>query len=159
MCHQLHDFRPAGIRAGTRAGFANDNVLAPLGKGIGKRGGRAFALVGKGASRALLAPVLALSLLSEAWAASSFGDMADNVKDELTRFGPLLQAGFALGGFFLVGLGLWQLWAKSQQPGAPKGGAIIAILIGCGLLGAATIAQMGAGTLGTGSPELSEIGL
>ena len=92
-------------------------------------------------------------------AASSFGDMADNVKNELTRFGPLLQAGFALGGFALVGLGLWQLWSRSQQPGAPKGGAIIAIVIGCCLLGLATITQMGAGTLGTGTPELSEIGL
>lgn len=92
-------------------------------------------------------------------AASSFGDMADNVKNELTRFGPLLQAGFALGGFTLVGLGLWQLWSRSQQPGAPKGGAIIAIIIGCCLLGLATITQMGAGTLGTGTPELSEIGL
>ena len=92
-------------------------------------------------------------------AASRFGDMADNVKNELTRFGPLLQAGFALGGFALVGLGLWQLWSRSQQPGAPKGGAIIAIIIGCCLLGLATITQMGAGTLGTGTPELSEIGL
>ena len=101
----------------------------------------------------------ALCTATQALAASSFGDMADNVKNELTRFGPLLQAAFALGGFFLVGLGLWQLWARSQQPGAPKGGAIIAIIIGCGLLGVATIAQMGAGTLGTGSPELSEIGL
>ena len=91
--------------------------------------------------------------------AASFGDMADSVKSEMTKFGPLLQAGFALGGFFLVGLGLWQLWARSQQPGSPKGSAITAILIGCGLLGAATIAQMGAGTLGTGSPELNEIGL
>ena len=91
--------------------------------------------------------------------AASFGDMADNVKSEMTRFGPLLQAGFALGGFFLVGLGLWQLWARSQQPGSPKGSAIMAIVIGCGLLGAATIAQMGSGTLGTGSPELNEIGL
>ncbi len=91
--------------------------------------------------------------------AASFGDMADNVKSEMTRFGPVLQAGFALGGFFLVGLGLWQLWARSQQPGSPKGSAIMAIVIGCGLLGAATIAQMGSGTLGTGSPELNEIGL
>ncbi len=107
--------------------------------------------------RAALAGFLALSPVS-AYAAS-FGDMADNVKSEMTRFGPLLQAGFALGGFFLVGLGLWQLWARSQQPGSPKGSAIMAIVIGCGLLGAATIAQMGSGTLGTGSPELNEIGL
>ena len=96
---------------------------------------------------------------TNALAATSFGDMADNLKGELSRFGPLLQAGFALGGFFLVGLGLWQLWSRSQQPGQPKGSAIIAIVIGCGLLGAATVAQMGAGSLGTGTPELSEIGL
>lgn len=107
----------------------------------------------------LMFSCLMLFTATGAQAASSFGDMADNVKNELTRFGPLLQAAFALGGFFLVGLGLWQLWARSQQPGAPKGGAIIAIIIGCGLLGVATIAQMGAGTLGTGTPELSEIGL
>ncbi len=100
-----------------------------------------------------------LALLPVPAIAASFGDMADNVKSEMTRFGPLLQAGFALGGFFLVGLGLWQLWARSQQPGSPKGSAIMAIIIGCGLLGAATIAQMGSGTLGTGSPELNEIGL
>ncbi len=110
--------------------------------------------------RSGIALTFALSLAGPARAlAASFGDMADNVKTELTRFGPLLQAAFALGGFFLVGLGLWQLWARSQQPGAPKGGAIMAIIIGCGLLGAATIAQMGSGTLGTGTPELSEIGL
>lgn len=96
---------------------------------------------------------------TNALAATSLGDMADNLKGELSRFGPLLQAGFALGGFFLVGLGLWQLWSRSQQPGQPKGSAIIAIVIGCGLLGAATVAQMGAGSLGTGTPELSEIGL
>ena len=83
-------------------------------------------------------------------AASSFGDMADNVKNELTRFGPLLQAGFALGGFALVGLGLWQLWSRSQQPGAPKGGAIIAMVIGCCLLGVASFSQLGAGSIGTG---------
>ena len=100
-----------------------------------------------------------LALSPAAAIAASFGDMADNVKSEMTRFGPVLQAGFALGGFFLVGLGLWQLWARSQQPGSPKGSAIMAIVIGCGLLGAATIAQMGSGTLGTGSPELNEIGL
>ena len=112
--------------------------------------------------QAILACIVALAATlcaKTSHAASSFGDMADNVKNELTRFGPLLQAGFALGGFALVGLGLWQLWSRSQQPGAPKGGAIIAIIIGCCLLGLATITQMGAGTLGTGTPELSEIGL
>lgn len=109
------------------------------------------AAAGRAAALMALSPVPAF--------AASFGDMADNVKSEMTRFGPLLQAGFALGGFFLVGLGLWQLWARSQQPGSPKGSAIMAIVIGCGLLGAATIAQMGSGTLGTGSPELNEIGL
>ena len=103
--------------------------------------------------------LLVLVSCTNALAATSFGDMADNIKGELSRFGPLLQAGFALGGFFLVGLGLWQLWSRSQQPGQPKGGAIMAIIIGCGLLGAATVAQMGAGSLGTGTPELSEIGL
>ena len=108
---------------------------------------------------ALLLAFVATLCSQTVQAASSFGDMADNVKNELTRFGPLLQAGFALGGFALVGLGLWQLWSRSQQPGAPKGGAIIAIIIGCCLLGLATITQMGAGTLGTGTPELSEIGL
>ncbi len=108
---------------------------------------------------ALLLAFVATLCAQTVQAASSFGDMADNVKNELTRFGPLLQAGFALGGFALVGLGLWQLWSRSQQPGAPKGGAIIAIIIGCCLLGLATITQMGAGTLGTGTPELSEIGL
>ena len=108
---------------------------------------------------ALLLAFVATLCAQTVQAASSFGDMADNVKNELTRFGPLLQAGFALGGFALVGLGLWQLWSRSQQPGAPKGGAIIAIIIGCSLLGVATITQMGAGTLGTGTPELSEIGL
>ncbi len=108
---------------------------------------------------AVLVAFVATLCAQTAHAASSFGDMADNVKNELTRFGPLLQAGFALGGFALVGLGLWQLWSRSQQPGAPKGGAIIAIIIGCCLLGLATITQMGAGTLGTGTPELSEIGL
>ena len=117
---------------------------------------------GRGHCRAILATLVAFvtTLCAQTvQATSSFGDMADNVKNELTRFGPLLQAGFALGGFFLVGLGLWQLWSRSQQPGAPKGGAIIAIIIGCCLLGLATITQMGAGTLGTGTPELSEIGL
>ncbi len=115
--------------------------------------GNAWIKTGAGISAALLA------LAPLAAHAASFGDMADNVKSEMTRFGPVLQAGFALGGFFLVGLGLWQLWARSQQPGSPKGSAIMAIVIGCGLLGAATIAQMGSGTLGTGSPELNEIGL
>lgn len=117
---------------------------------------------GRGHCRAILATLVAFvtTLCAQTvQATSSFGDMADNVKNELTRFGPLLQAGFALGGFALVGLGLWQLWSRSQQPGAPKGGAIIAIIIGCCLLGLATITQMGAGTLGTGTPELSEIGL
>ena len=108
---------------------------------------------------AVLAALVVTLCAQTVHAASSFGDMADNVKNELTRFGPLLQAGFALGGFALVGLGLWQLWSRSQQPGAPKGGAISAIIIGCCLLGLATIPPMGAGTLGTGTPELSEIGL
>ncbi len=115
--------------------------------------GNAWIKTGAGISAAFVA------LAPLAAHAASFGDMADNVKSEMTRFGPVLQAGFALGGFFLVGLGLWQLWARSQQPGSPKGSAIMAIVIGCGLLGAATIAQMGSGTLGTGSPELNEIGL
>lgn len=107
----------------------------------------------------LAAGLTAMLAAAPALAASSFGDMADSVKSEVTKFGPMLQAGFALGGFFLVGLGLWQLWARSQQPGSPKGSALMAIVIGCGLLGAATIAQMGSGTLGTGDPELSHIGL
>ncbi len=150
--HETRSRVCAGMQAALAA--AARSVAAPptcLGRAAGHARSRA--------AGALFALFFALSVVPRAWAASSFGDMADNVKDELTRFGPLLQAGFALGGFFLVGLGLWQLWAKSQQPGAPKGGAIIAILIGCGLLGAATIAQMGSGTLGTGTPELSEIGL
>ena len=120
----------------------------------GRAKARALGVIGATGS---LGALLALS--PAAAIAASFGDMADNVKSEMTRFGPVLQAGFALGGFFLVGLGLWQLWARSQQPGSPKGSAIMAIVIGCGLLGAATIAQMGSGTLGTGSPELNEIGL
>ena len=57
-------------------------------------------------------------------AASSFGDMADNVKNELTRFGPLLQAGFALGGFALVGLGLWQLWSWHWHAGTQRNRAL-----------------------------------
>ncbi len=125
------------------------SLCASLGGGVKSACTRAGA--GIFAAVPALAPLPAL--------AASFGDMADNVKSEMTRFGPVLQAGFALGGFFLVGLGLWQLWARSQQPGSPKGSAIMAIIIGCGLLGAATIAQMGSGTLGTGSPELNEIGL
>ncbi len=103
--------------------------------------------------------LLLLALPGAARAASSLGDMADSVRNEVARFGPLLQAGFALGGFFLVGTGLWQLWSRSQQPGSPRGSALIAIAVGCGLLGLATIAQMGAGSLGTGNVELGDIGL
>ncbi|MDO4840174.1 MAG: hypothetical protein Q3990_05810 [Desulfovibrionaceae bacterium] len=137
--------------------YGQNSTKTSSAKGICARfaagAGNAWIKTGAGISAALLA------LAPVAARAASFGDMADNVKSEMTRFGPVLQAGFALGGFFLVGLGLWQLWARSQQPGSPKGSAIMAIVIGCGLLGAATIAQMGSGTLGTGSPELNEIGL
>ena len=83
-------------------------------------------------------------------AAGSLGDMSDSVRSE---------AGFALAGFFLVGLGLWQLYSLSQQPGRPKGGALMAIVIGACLLAAATIAQMTSGSLSAGDPELSAIGL
>ncbi len=107
----------------------------------------------------LLSLALFAAAPGQALAASSLGDMADNAKHEIARFGPLLQSAFALGGFCLVGLGLWQLWARSQQPGHPKGGALVAIIVGCCLLGAATIARMGAASLGAGSPELGEIGL
>jgi len=92
-------------------------------------------------------------------AAGSLGDMSDSVRSEIAKFGPALKAGFALAGFFLVGLGLWQLYSLSQQPGRPKGGALMAIVIGACLLAAATIAQMTSGSLSAGDPELNAIGL
>ena len=103
---------------------------------------------------------LLASLPSRALAASaSLGDMSDSLKAEFAKFGPMLKAGFALAGFFLVGLGLWQLYALSQQPGRPKSGAIMAIVVGACLLACATIAQMTSGSLAAGDPELSSIGL
>ena len=41
----------------------------------------------------------------------------------------------------------------------PKGGALMAIVIGACLLAAATIAQMTSGSLSAGDPELNAIGL
>ena len=76
----------------------------------------------------LAAPVL-LMPCATARAAGSLGDMSDSVRGEIAKFGPALKAGFALAGFFLVGLGLWQLYSLSQQPGRPKGGALIAMCI------------------------------
>lgn len=67
----------------------------------------------------LAAPVL-LMPCATARAAGSLGDMSDSVRGEIAKFGPALKAGFALAGFFLVGLGLWQLYSLSQQPGRPK---------------------------------------
>ena len=103
---------------------------------------------------ALAAPVL-LMPCATARAAGSLGDMSDSVRGEIAKFGPAL----ALAGFFLVGLGLWQLYSLSQQPGRPKGGALMAIVIGACLLAAATIAQMTSGSLSAGDPELNAIGL
>ena len=103
---------------------------------------------------------LLAGLPSRALAASaSLGDMSDSLKAEFAKFGPMLKAGFALAGFFLVGLGLWQLYALSQQPGRPKSGAVMAIVVGACLLACATIAQMTSGSLAAGDPELSSIGL
>lgn len=106
----------------------------------------------------LAAPVL-LMPCATARAAGSLGDMSDSVRGEIAKFGPALKAGFALAGFFLVGLGLWHLYSLSQQPGRPKGGALMAIVIGACLLAAATIAQMTSGSLSAGDPELNAIGL
>ena len=50
-------------------------------------------------------------------------------------------------------------YSLSQQPGRPKGGALMAIVIGACLLAAATIAQMTSGSLSAGDPELNAIGL
>ena len=107
------------------------------------------------AGLALLAGLPARALAASA----SLGDMSDSLKAEFAKFGPMLKAGFALAGFFLVGLGLWQLYALSQQPGRPKSGAVMAIVVGACLLACATIAQMTSGSLAAGDPELSSIGL
>ena len=114
----------------------------------------------KARSCAVAGLALLAGLPSRALAASaSLGDMSDSLKAEFAKFGPMLKAGFALAGFFLVGLGLWQLYALSQQPGRPKSGAIMAIVVGACLLACATIAQMTSGSLAAGDPELSSIGL
>ncbi len=112
-------------------------------------------LAGISAGLALLAGLPARAMAASA----SLGDMSDSLKAEFAKFGPMLKAGFALAGFFLVGLGLWQLYALSQQPGRPKSGAIMAIVVGACLLACATIAQMTSGSLAAGDPELSSIGL
>ena len=110
---------------------------------------------GISAGLALLAGLPARAMAASA----SLGDMSDSLKAEFAKFGPMLKAGFALAGFFLVGLGLWQLYALSQQPGRPKSGAIMAIVVGACLLACATIARMTSGSLAAGDPELSSIGL
>ena len=53
----------------------------------------------------LAAPVLLMPCATTR-AAGSLGDMSDSVRGEIAKFGPTLKAGFALAGFFLVGLGL-----------------------------------------------------
>ena len=92
--------------------------------------------------------------------ADSLSDLSKNMQTMFKDFAPALKIGFGLGGFFLIGIGLWQLYQKSQRPGEPKGGALVAILIGGALLGAAAIAQMTTSSLGTqGSSSFSSLGL
>ncbi len=139
---------PASFKLSSKAG-------APTGSSAG-----ASTLRQKARRCAVAGLALLAGLPSRALAASaSLGDMSDSLKAEFAKFGPMLKAGFALAGFFLVGLGLWQLYALSQQPGRPKSGAIMAIVVGACLLACATIAQMTSGSLAAGDPELSSIGL
>ena len=146
----------AGRVQARSAGVAAGRLMRRAGRAAGRLGKRLFPKAfGAGAVLALLAGMPSRASA----AAASLGDMSDSLKSEFAKFGPMLKAGFALAGFFLVGLGLWQLYALSQQPGRPKAGAIMAIVVGACLLGCATIAQMTSGSLGAGDPELSSIGL
>ena len=143
---------PAGFKLSRKAG-------SQVGSQAGSSAG-ASTLRQKARRCAVAGLALLAGLPSRALAASaSLGDMSDSLKAEFAKFGPMLKAGFALAGFFLVGLGLWQLYALSQQPGRPKSGAIMAIVVGACLLACATIAQMTSGSLAAGDPELSSIGL
>ena len=147
---------PACFKLSRKAG---SQVGSQVGSQAGSSAG-ASTLRQKARRCAVAGLALLASLPSRALAASaSLGDMSDSLKAEFAKFGPMLKAGFALAGFFLVGLGLWQLYALSQQPGRPKSGAIMAIVVGACLLACATIAQMTSGSLAAGDPELSSIGL
>ena len=154
LCVNIRQFML--VLGSSAGGVLRDVVTRLLGSRTGKR--RFFMRFFRHLFHTLAAPVL-LMPCATARAAGSLGDMSDSVRGEIAKFGPALKAGFALAGFFLVGLGLWQLYSLSQQPGRPKGGALMAIVIGACLLAAATIAQMTSGSLSAGDPELNAIGL
>lgn len=71
---------------------------------------------------------------SDAHAASGFGQMATNAATDLQKTGPLIEIVAYIAGAALVVAGLLELLRAAKQPGQPKGGAIVAIIIGVMLL-------------------------
>lgn len=91
--------------------------------------------------------------------AESLSTLGQKMQQLFTDLAKPLQIGFAFGGFFLVGIGLWQLYQRSQRPGEPKGGALIAIFVGGALIGASVIAKSTATSLTGSEGVASSLGL
>lgn len=96
---------------------------------------------------AFLSGLLCMAEKAMADTGTGLGTMATTLKTNIAQFGPAIKTGILVGGIMLMGLGLWQLYQKSQQPGQPKGGAIIAIFIGAIMLGITAFTQMMGSTL------------
>jgi hypothetical protein len=111
--------------------------------------------------------VAALMLIASAiWsnpalAAGSIGSMLQNAATDLISGGKLIEVVAYVGGLGFVVVGLFKFITLSNQPGTPKGPAIICIVVGALLLGVGVFTSAISGTFGSdgASTGLGKLGI
>lgn len=158
MIHSILSRSTTSLLRGNRGGTARHGRFpVQIRRALGAPA-RAWTRCGQ-ALAASLACAIACAGSAPAARAESLSTLGGKLQTMFTDLAKPLQIGFAFGGFFLVGVGLWQLYQRSQRPGEPKGGAIIAIFVGGALIGASVIAKSTATSLTGSEGVASALGL
>lgn len=105
-------------------------------------------------------PALAVAGIRSAHAAT-LGSIASSASSDLVNVGKLIEYGAYIIGFVFVLAGFMKLAQTSNQPGAPKGPALMMIIIGVALLGIGAIIMATSGTFGDSgaSSGLGKLGI
>lgn len=93
--------------------------------------------------------------------AASIGSISQNAATDLINVGKLIEVGAYIGGLGFVVTGLFKFITLSNQPGSPKGPAIICIVVGVLLLGVGVFISAISGTFGSdgASTGLGKLGI
>jgi hypothetical protein len=96
----------------------------------------------------VMAPVYLVLSIENAIAAGTLGGIAKSATSDLVSIGGLVEVGAYIAGIVFVTLGITKFVQASNQPGSPKGPAMVYCIAGVALLGIGAMITATSGTFG-----------